>query len=67
MAKWWPGASTQVVHNKIMSSAAVCYASGCLSRVWGVWHGYGRYWSTYTALSMLRVPGADQNSTPDRG
>ena len=34
MVKWWPGASTQVVHNKIMSSAAVCYASGCLSRVW---------------------------------
>ena len=27
MAKWWPGASTQVVHDKICRvRAAVCYA-----------------------------------------
>ena len=31
------------------------------------WCAYGRCWSTYTPLSLLRVPSADQNLTPSSG
>ena len=62
----------------IHSHFGVLFTAGKCSSMWrfipkgmcyyrGVWHGVpmGDVWSTYTPMTLLQVPGADQNLNPE--